>query len=471
MAEVVRRALPAPRGRQVDVVFMQPQGAMVVLGTAGSGKSLMALHRAARLANPETSGHGPTLLVTFNRALVGYLRSWADHALPMVDVHHYSSWARATAVRAGRLRGFTSFAQFDDREALVASGVEAARVRFPGAAVLARGTRFFGDEFDWIAGMGCADEAEYQAAERVGRGGGVNRGEPRSAVWAAYREYRAALSMSTFDEDWAGVTNLALDGLRSGDATSPYRHVVVDEAQDLSPQALRALALLVPEDGSLTLFADYAQQLYGGRISWRQVGVERPTVERFAENYRNSTAIAELAIAMSRQGYFRDTEDLVIPRAQESPGDRPVIVSCQRVDERRYVVDRALEYSRTQRVGIIVKTHDEIRSLKAMFGGEASVFHGGSTGWTEQPGVTLTTYYSAKGVEFPTVILPFVTASRFPDPELVDAFGEAEAVTREARLLYVGMTRARSNLILTHSEPLSRLLPDETPQLAMLVTR
>jgi superfamily I DNA/RNA helicase len=465
-----RRALPAPRGRQADVVFMRPQGAMVVLGTAGSGKSLMALHRAARVANPETTGHGPTLLITFNRALVGYLDNWAG-GLPNVTVRHYSSWARDIAVRAGSLPGYTLFAQYQDRDHLIDVGVEAARQRFDGATVLAREIRFFADEFDWIAGMGCASELEYQAAERVGRGDGVNRGEPRRAVWAAYTAYRAVLARSRFDEDWAGLTNLAVAGLRNGAVTSAFRHVVVDEAQDLSPQALRALSMLVPNEGSLTLFADYAQQLYGGRLSWRQVGIERPTIERFTENYRNSTAIAEFAIAMSGQGYFRDTEDLVIPTAQVSPGDKPVIVTCRDVDEQQYVAQRALEFARTQRVGIIVKTHEEMHQLRARLGSVATEFHGGSTNWLHEPGVTLTTYHSAKGVEFGTVILPALTEARFPDPELVEAFGEQEAIARQARLLYVGITRARSNLILTHTEPLTRLLPPETPNLTSSVTR
>lgn len=466
-----RRALPAPRGRQVDVVFMRPHGAMVVLGTAGSGKSLMALHRAVRLANPETTGHGPTLLITFNRALVGYLKSWNAGDLLNVTVRHYSSWARDIAVRAGSLSGYTRFAQYQHRDNLIRAGVDAARQQFPGAAVLAREIRFFADEFDWIAGMGCASESAYQATERVGRGGGVNRGEQRSAVWGAYVAYRAALAASHFDDDWSGLTNLALAGLRSGLVHSDFRHVVVDEAQDLAPQALRALALLVPDDGSLTLFADYAQQLYGSRLSWRQVGIERPAIERFAENYRNSTAIAELAIAMSGQGYFRDTEDLVGPTAQVSPGEKPVIVTCRDVDEQQYVAARALEFARTQRVGIIVKTHEEMHALRAKLGSVATEFHGGSTEWLDEPGITVTTFHSAKGVEFGTVILPALTEERFPDPELVEAFGEQEAIAREARLLYVGLTRARSNLILTHTEPLTRLLPPEAPALTTSVTR
>lgn len=443
---------------------------MVVLGTAGSGKSLMAIHRAARLADPETSGVGPTLLVTFTKALVAYLTRWAAGALGPVSVKNFSQWARDTAVAGDLLSGWTRFAQYEEREALVRAAVGRVQSRLGEQAVLARDIKFFVDEFDWIAGMGCDSEQEYQAAERVGRGGGVNRGEPRSAVWGAYQEYRQLLADSDYDEDWPGLTNLALEALRSGATTSSYRHVIVDEAQDLSPQALRALAALVPDNGSLTLFADYAQQMYGGRLSWTQVGIERPTIERFAENYRNSTAIANLAIAMSDQGYFRDTEDLVTPTAPVSPGEKPVLVDCAAADEREFVVDRARAFASSQRVGVIVKSRDEIRIYCRRLGSIAAEFHGDSTDWHDEPGVTVTTYHSAKGVEFDTVIMPGVTSDEFPDPDSVDVFGEQEARSRAARLLYVGITRAKSNLLLTHDGELTSLLPPDTPDLVRMQT-
>lgn len=466
------RSLPPPTGKQSDVVFMDPRGSIVVLGTAGSGKSLMAIHRAARLADPATSGSGPTLLVTYNKALVAYLRTWAGDRLHGVHVQNFSSWARATAIDTGAMEGgWTSFAQLRQRDGIIRRTLAQVGERRSTATVIDRPVRFFDDEFDWIAGMGCSDEATYQRAERVGRGGGVNRGEPRAAVWDAFATYRRLIDESSFVDDWAGVTNRAHTGLERGDYESPYRHVVIDEAQDLSPQALRALSLLVSDDGSLTLFADYAQQLYGNRLSWTQVGIPRPRIERFAENYRNSTAIAKLAIAMADQGYFKDTEDLVTPTARVAAGDKPVVLNCTGVDEFDFVVDTAKSYAVAQRVGILLPTHEDIRRYKTALGDSATEFHGSSTVWKEEPGITLTTYHSAKGIEFGTVLMPELTVDRFPDPDLVEAFGEAEARTRAARQLYVGLTRARSNLIMTHTGPLTPLLPPETDELANRLTR
>ena len=83
-------ALPTPKGKQADVLGLRPTGHVVVLGTAGSGKTTLAILRAAFLADPSTDHFGPTLLVTFNRTLVTYLRRqhlrWALNAMAIVKI-------------------------------------------------------------------------------------------------------------------------------------------------------------------------------------------------------------------------------------------------------------------------------------------------------------------------------------------------------------------------------------------------
>jgi DNA helicase IV len=75
--------LPKPRGRQSDVIFLPGTGHQVVLGTAGTGKTTMAILRADHLAAPTTPNHGPVLVVTYNNTLVTYLR-------------HVQGWGSAT---------------------------------------------------------------------------------------------------------------------------------------------------------------------------------------------------------------------------------------------------------------------------------------------------------------------------------------------------------------------------------------
>lgn len=86
-------------------------------------------------------------------------------------------------------------------------------------------------------------------------------------------------------------------------------------------------------------------------------------------------------------------------------------------------------------------------------------------GWVEGPGLCYGTYSAAKGLEFDSVILPRCDADRLPHPEEVAAHGPVEARAREARQLYVALTRARTDLFLLHSGPLTDLLPDEMSDL------
>lgn len=67
--------------------------------------------------------------------------------------------------------------------------------------------------------------------------------------------------------------------------------------------------------------------------------------------------------------------------------------------------------------------------------------------------------FLSKGLEFDAVIVPHLDASSFPDADQIAAFGEPEARERDARLVYVGVTRARLELLVTHHSELTELLP------------
>jgi hypothetical protein len=86
--------LPPPIGRQKEVLYLPAEGHVAVLGTAGSGKTTLAILRALYLADVRTQHGGPTLLVTFNKALVTYLRHLIDRNATNVVIEHYHLFAR-----------------------------------------------------------------------------------------------------------------------------------------------------------------------------------------------------------------------------------------------------------------------------------------------------------------------------------------------------------------------------------------
>jgi superfamily I DNA and RNA helicase len=87
-------SLPLPVGRQREVLYLPSSGHFVVLGTAGSGKTTLAILRAAYLGNPNAENNGQTILVTFNRAPVSYLRHFRGPDFRNVVVENYHLFAR-----------------------------------------------------------------------------------------------------------------------------------------------------------------------------------------------------------------------------------------------------------------------------------------------------------------------------------------------------------------------------------------
>jgi superfamily I DNA/RNA helicase len=283
----------------------------------------------------------------------------------------------------------------------------------------------------------------------------------RRAVWDIRRNYLATRVAGGYPYDWAGLPAAVRASLAADTAARRYKHIVVDEAQDLSPESIRSLAEAIPADGSLTLFADYAQQIYGQRVSWRSCGLKVAKAEPFRDNYRNSHEIARLAIAMAQMSHFRDSADLVEPRApQRAAGAKPTLIRYPSPEaEAAAVTANAADFGRFARVGVLARTRAEARLAVAGMDGVRMLHDDNIKRWEIDTGVYAGTYHSAKGLEFDVVILPFCGANRCPDDDAVAAFGFEEAASRESRLLYVGVTRARDELIITHTNELTPLLP------------
>jgi superfamily I DNA/RNA helicase len=460
--------LPTPRGHQRDVVYLTARGHVVVLGTAGTGKTVMAIHRAAHLADVRTQNAGPTLLLTYNNSLVTYLRHLADQ-LPGVTVETYGKFARGYLAARGRM-GYNQIAGPDQRRFFVEQAVKATAAVYEPNAFFDRATDFFLDELEWIDGNGLATVEDYLTVSRVGRMAPLQPGQ-RRAVWDIRTRYLAARAAGGYPYDWAALPAAVRASLAADTAARLYKHIVVDEAQDLSPESIRSLAEAIPADGSLTLFADYAQQIYGQRMSWRSCGLRVAKAEVFLDNYRNSPEIARLAIAMAQMPHFTDSADLVEPRApQRAAGAKPTLANYSSPrEEAAAVAANAATFGKLSRVGVLARTRAEARLAVSGIAG-VRMLHDNMQRWELGPGVYAGTYHSAKGLEFDVVFLPFCGADRCPDSDKIAAFGYDEAASRESRLLYVGVTRARDELIITYTGGLTPLLPPAQSGLYQVAT-
>ncbi|MFE2135458.1 3'-5' exonuclease [Streptomyces sp. NPDC059466] len=461
-------SLPIPQGHQRDVVYLTAQGHQVVLGTAGTGKTVMAIHRAAHLADARTRNAGPTLLLTYNNSLVTYLRHLASK-LPGVTIETYGTFARGYLAAQGRM-GYNQIAGPDQRRVFVEQAVKEAAASYKPSSFFDRATDFFLDELEWIDGNGLATVEAYLAVDRVGRMAALQPGQ-RRAVWDIRKNYLIARTSGGYPYDWASLPTAVRASLAADATGRRYKHIVVDEAQDLSPESIRSLAEAIPPEGSLTLFADYAQQIYGQRVSWRSCGLKVAKTEVFLDNYRNSPEIARLAIAMAQMPHFRDSADLVEPRApQRAAGAKPTLVGFPSIEaEAAAVATSVASFAKVARVGVLARTRAEARLAVHGVAG-VRMLHDKMQRWEIEAGVYAGTYHSAKGLEFDVVFLPFCGATRCPDGDTVAAFGYDEAASRESRLLYVGVTRARDELVITHTGELTPLLPTSESGLYQVTT-
>ena len=147
--------------------------------------------------------------------------------------------------------------------------------------------------------------------------------------------------------DWDDIAGAVLSELEEDDGERRYRHVVVDEGQDFSPQMLKSLAAAIPKDGSLSFFGDMAQQIYGGG-SLAPRRASRPSrCLGFRRNYRNTPEIADLGLAIANMPYYKGVPDMVEPdelnrrdhrrrwRSSTRSKARPILSSRQHGPPRR----------------------------------------------------------------------------------------------------------------------------------------
>lgn len=275
-------------------------GSARVTGGPGTGKTVVCLHRARYLAE---LNDGPVLVTTFTSTLAGSLRAGLDQL--MADG---TARARVSAMHVDQLAN-QIFREQHGAPRLLDAGAEkrlwhqiVTRLGIPFTEA------FLAEEWRQVVlAQLVNDAAQYLAAKRSGRGRRLGAHQ-RAQVWQAIWEFQRELAER---QRWTHET-VCVEATRllAERAVKPYRHVVVDEAQDLSAvqwRLLRAAVPVGPDD--IFLAGDTHQRIYANRVTLRDVGIQTAgRSRRLVVNYRTTAEILAWSLSMLRQERIDDME-------------------------------------------------------------------------------------------------------------------------------------------------------------------
>lgn len=447
-----------PKGAQKDVLALEPRGHTVVLGTAGSGKTTMALALAEKLSN--LAGKPKVLVVTFSRSLVTYMQAIqsSQRGITVETFHKFAlGYLRSRGERTNRC-----IIPEREKEEIIKQLVRKAHLHTK-ESTYARPAQTFIDEIQFLERFGVSSLEQYIQMERIGRADAYISRENRRFFYEIYEQYREIRSAREYLFDWDDIACEVYSQLQSDETERRYSHIIVDEGQDFSPMMLKALVCAVSPKGSFTFFGDVAQQIYGNAMSWRMSGINTKKVWRFERNYRNPREIALFAQdVLAHPKWEAKGEDYVLPDlAIPAAGVKPALVKCGDREEEQTLVVNLLADMHGKNVIILKNRALTSRMLNLLKdnGLQATEIIKDKSG-SNSDGIYVTTFHSSKGLEFDNVFIPFLNEEDFPDQKSLSSSESQDKVFSDSlKLFYVAVTRAKQGLIMTYSETLTPLFP------------
>ncbi|MCX5010334.1 UvrD-helicase domain-containing protein [Streptomyces sp. NBC_00555] len=443
---------------QVSLVRRNWSGPARISGPAGTGKTVVALHRAAYLARRTT---GRILYVTFAnnlpRVQSTFLRTMAPAVADRVDFRSLHSWAQEFLQERGipvRLHGDKAETAFSLAWKHVG--------RESRLAELDPAPTYWHEEIDYvIKGRGLTRFEEYATVPRRRRKASLHRTH-RQSVWELYEAYES-LRGERGVHDFNDVLSLALAEASRRRERPPYAAVIVDEVQDLTLVGVCLLHALVGDvPNGLLLVGDGQQTVYPGGFRLTDAGIDirgdRGQVLR--TNYRNSKQILDAALTVVADDAFEDLDGM------RTPGRRDVDLTYHDGDVVRVTrptVDahdrELLDALRALPDGALADTALLCPSMRAIGHYQRLLTQGGIPVCQLEhydgravDAVKLGTYRRAKGLEFKNVFLPRHDAVLANGTQADTAGGTETSETAREReellrsQLFVAMTRARDLL-------------------------
>lgn len=408
----------------------------LVHGVAGSGKTLVLAKRAELLAarHPEQR----VLVVTFNYDLAQSLKDILAHTEVKVQTFNEicydilrDKWDKSIEV--------TAWLDAVASEDIAATGLSVQYIR---------------QEIRWRKEADLYDDQRYLEADRRGRGKPLNT-QKRQLINKIFNQYLAyQTELRRAGKPWRDAEDLHTEAyqkiiLQPPQPAQMVDHILIDEAQDFAPSWFEIIRRLLKPEGSLFICDDPVQSLYQA-YSWREKGIEvvgRTRTLRIP--FRCTRLIHEAAYSLIESDELLQASEDVIAPLFESPeiteGSKPELRGY--ADLTQEVVQLA------QNIAALIAAGEDPKNIAVLCHNRHHVKY-----WTElerrYKGLFIAPFERMKGLDFNTVFLPHLNTS-------FSGITDANAISEVRRRIYVGMTRARNRLVLSHHaalpEPLTPL--------------
>lgn len=439
------------------IVKKNYSGAARVLGGAGTGKTVVAMHRARQLAG-SLKGDERILFTTYTVNLASDIKENLKKICSLdeirrIDVINLDSWVAQFL----RERGYSAKIIYDDDVRKIWENIVAENDvdgEFQAG--------FYEDEYNRVV---VAQEAfsleKYVKANRTGCGTRLDR-KKRMQIWKVFDAY-----LNTMKEQQVRDINTAMYECRmllsKPNSETRYKHVIVDEGQDLSVNGFRLLRAIAGEEHENDIFivGDAHQRIYKNKAVLSKCGINirgRSSILRI--NYRTTEEIRKMAFALLNGVSFDDLDndfDMGDHCQSLTHGEAPQICCFSNANEEFDFVSKKIKELvkhgvSAKNICVVARTHrllDDYISHFTAGGSRCYEIKGSKADDRRLDGIRVATMHRVKGLEFQYIFVVAANKGIIPLASAIaraDSVSEQETMTAEKCLLYVALTRAQKGV-------------------------
>ena len=447
------------------VVEQRFNGPARVSGSAGTGKTVVALHRAAAVLknNPKAK----VLLTTFSSPLANAL----EHKLAMLTGSEASNVTILPF--EGVARDLFTLAYGHTPRAASNEQVRAALASASKDLEISEFTiRFLVSEWNNVIDAWQINSLDaYRDVPRLGRKNRMGS-KQRERVWPIFVRARELLEAQGVNS-WPGIFSKVTDYYEAREH-KPFTHIIVDEAQDLGVPELRMLAAIADQSAGALFFAgDLGQRIFKEPFSWKALGIDiRGRSHTLKVNYRTSHQIRQTVdqllppLVRDVDGNEEDRRGTVSVFNGPEPVIRVYEDRDQEIDGLATWVSEAInEGIEPEEIGIFVRSTRELTRARAVVKKASQTPLELSERVEDRDGRTsIGTMHLAKGLEFKAVVVMACDDDILPLQDRIETVADEteldEVYETERHLFYVACTRARERLLVSGVEPASEFFAD-----------